>query len=62
MEKLHKCSICHKNFKSSEIVHSDNIREAISKLIQKDVSTWNESSEICRDDLHIYQNKFIKRI
>ena len=59
MEKLHKCSICHKNFKSSEIVHSDNIREAISKLIQKDVSTWNESSEICRDDLHIYQNKFI---
>ena len=60
MEKqLHKCSVCHKEFKSEEIVHSDIIREGICNLIKKDVKEWNESSQICRDDLHIYQNKFI---
>ncbi len=59
LEKLHKCSVCHKNFKSNEIIHSDIIREGISKLIQKDITNWNESSEICRDDLHFYQNKYV---
>ena len=59
LEKLHKCSVCHKNFKSNEIIHSDIIREGISKLIQKDITDWNESSEICRDDLHFYQNKYV---
>ena len=62
MEKLHKCSVCHKNFKSNEIIHSDIIREGISKLIQKDITNWNESSEICRTDLHLYQNKYIHSI
>lgn len=59
LRKLHKCSVCHKYFNSNEIIHFDNIREGITKLIQKDVPDWNESSEICKDDLHLYQNKFI---
>ena len=59
MEKLHRCSICHKDFKSSQIVHVDIVREEICKLIQKDIPDWDESSEICRDDLHFYQNKYV---
>ena len=59
MEKLHKCSVCHKNFKSADIVHSGILREGICKLIKEDVSDWNESSEICRNDLHFYQSKYV---
>lgn len=59
MEKLHKCSVCQKDFKNSQIVHSDIVRKEISKLIQKDVPEWNNSSEICRNDLHFYQNKYV---
>jgi uncharacterized membrane protein len=32
---------------------------AIYNLIKKDIPSWNESSVICKDDLHFYQNKFI---
>ncbi len=59
MEKLHKCSVCHKNFKSADIVHSGILREGICKLIKEDVNDWNESSEICRNDLHFYQSKYV---
>ena len=62
MEKLHKCSVCQKDFKSTEMINVGIIREGIYKLIQKDILTWNESSEICRDDLHLYQNKYIHSI
>ena len=62
MEKLHKCSVCQKDFKSTEMINAGIIREGIYKLIQKDILTWNESSEICRDDLHLYQNKYIHSI
>jgi uncharacterized membrane protein len=56
---LHKCSVCNKEFRNDEIIHSDMIRKGIYNLIKKDISTWDESSGICRDDLHLYQNKFI---
>lgn len=62
LEKLHTCSICHKDFKNSQIVHSGVVREEISKLIQKDIPNWNKSSEICREDLHFYQNKYVHMI
>ena len=62
MEKLHRCSVCQKDFKSTEMINAGIIREGIYKLIQKDILTWNESSEICRDDLHLYQNKYIHSI
>ena len=62
MEKLHKCSVCQKDFKSTEMINAGIIREGIYKLIQKDILTWNELSEICRDDLHLYQNKYIHSI
>ena len=56
---LHKCSVCNKEFKNDQIVHSDMIRQGIYNLIKKDIPSWNESSVICKDDLHFYQNKFI---
>ncbi len=62
MEKSHKCSVCQKDFKSTEIVHAGIIREGIYKLLQKDIPNWNKSSEICRNDLHLYQNKYIHSI
>ncbi len=62
MEKLHNCSVCHKNFKNNNIIHADVIREGIYKLIQNDIPNWNESSVICKDDLHFYQNKYIHSI
>ena len=62
MEKLHRCSVCQKDFKSTEMINAGIIREGIYKLIQKDILTWNELSEICRDDLHLYQNKYIHSI
>ena len=62
LEKLHNCSVCHKSFKSNNIIHTDVIREGIYKLIQNDIPNWNESSEICKDDLHFYQNKYIHSI
>jgi uncharacterized membrane protein len=62
LEKLHTCAVCHKNFKNNQIVHSDVIRDGVYKLIQKDIPNWNEFSEICRNDLHLYQNKYIHTI
>ena len=59
MKELHQCAVCHKNFKSSEVIQANNIRKEICNLIKKDIVEWNESSEICKDDLHDYQNKFI---
>ena len=59
MKELHQCAVCHKNFKSDEIIQANNIRKEICNLIKKDIVEWNESSEICKDDLHDYQNKFI---
>ena len=59
LEKLHKCSVCQKDFKNTEIINAGIIREGIYTLIQKDIPNWNESSEICRNDLHLYQNKYI---
>ena len=59
LEKLHKCSVCHKDFKTNQIVHGGIIREEISRLIKKDVATWNKSSKICKDDLYFYQNKYV---
>ena len=59
MKELHQCAVCHKNFKSDEIIQANNIRKEICNLIKKDIVEWNESSEICKDDLHNYQNKFI---
>ena len=56
---LHKCSVCNKEFRNDEIIYSDMIRKGIYNLIKKDIPTWNESSVICKDDLHFYQNKFI---
>ena len=56
---LHKCSVCNKEFKNDQIIHSDMIRQGIYNLIKKDIPSWNESSVICKDDLHFYQNKFI---
>ena len=56
---LHKCSVCNKEFRNDEIIYSDMIRKGIYNLIKKDIPTWNESSAICKDDLHFYQNKFI---
>ena len=58
LEKSHKCSVCQKNFKSTEIINAGIIREGIYALIQKDIPNWNHSSEICRNDLHLYQNKY----
>ena len=62
MEKLHTCAVCHKNFKNNQVVHADVVREGINKLIRNDIPTWNETSEICKDDLHLYQNKYIHTI
>ena len=59
MKELHQCAVCHKNFKNSEVIQANNIRKEICNLIKKDIVEWNESSEICKDDLHDYQNKFI---
>jgi uncharacterized membrane protein len=59
LKELHQCAVCHKNFKSSEVIQANNIRKEICNLIKKDIVEWNESSEICKDDLHDYQNKFI---
>ena len=59
MKELHQCAVCQKNFKSDEIIQANNIRKEICNLIKKDIVEWNESSEICKDDLHNYQNKFI---
>lgn len=59
LKELHQCAVCHKNFKSDEIIQANNIRKEICNLIKKDIVEWNESSEICKDDLHNYQNKFI---
>lgn len=56
---LHKCSVCNKEFRNDEIIHSDMIRQGIYNLIKKDIPNWNESSVICKEDLHSYQNKFI---
>ena len=58
LEKSHKCSVCQKDFKNTEIINAGIIREGIYTLIQKDIPNWNESSEICRNDLHLYQNKY----
>lgn len=62
LEKPHKCSVCHKNFKTNEVTNAKIIRKGISKLIQKDIINWNESSEICKDDLHFYQNKYVHQL
>ena len=59
MERLYKCSVCHKDFKINQIVHAPIIREEISKLIKKDIVNWNKSSQICKDDLYSYQNKYV---
>jgi uncharacterized membrane protein len=59
LKELHQCTVCHKYFKSNEIIQANNVRKEICSLIKKDIVEWNDSSEICKDDLHDYQNKFI---
>lgn len=62
MEKLHTCTVCQKKFRNNQIIHADVIRDEINKLIQNDIPNWNKKSEICRNDLHFYQNKYIHTI
>ncbi len=60
--KLYECSVCHKKFGSSHIIHADIIRDTVAQLIKKDISTWDSMSNICDNDLHHYQNLYVNNL
>jgi len=57
-----KCDICQKMFSESELISGHGIDHGIEKLIQKDFPEWDDYKQICKNDFHIYQTKYIKSI
>jgi len=57
-----KCDICQKMFNESELISGHGIDHGIEKLIQKDFPEWDDYKQICKNDFHIYQAKYISSI
>jgi len=57
-----KCDICQKMFSESELISGHGIDHGIEKIIQKDFPEWDDYKQICKNDFHIYQAKYISSI
>jgi uncharacterized membrane protein len=60
MEKVRKCSICHKSFNSSELVSGELVNEYLTKLIRASCEDWNEKSLICKPDLNRFRTQYVR--
>ena len=49
-------------FSESELISGHGIDHGIEKLIQKDFPEWDDYKQICKNDFHIYQAKYISSI
>ena len=57
-----KCDICKKLFSESELISGHGIDHGIEKNIQKDFPDWDDYKQICKNDFHVYQTKYISSI
>jgi uncharacterized membrane protein len=57
-----KCDVCKKLFSESELISGHGIDHGIEKIIQKDFPEWDDYKQICKNDFHIYQAKYISSI
>ena len=57
-----KCEICKKTYLENEMISGHGIRHEIEKLIVEDYPTWNDNSQICKDDFNVYRMKYIEKL